>query len=161
MRFVTGRLHALVAMRDMGSAPVDHAASVPILEIMRRFWPYARPLRLWLCLSLVLTLLVPAIAAAQIWMFKLVIDEVLVPQDLGPFAWIAAAYFGLTVLAGAVTFAADYVSVWIGERFLLELRTNVFRHVQGLSLEFFERMRLGDLVARLTTDVSAIEAFVL
>ena len=161
MRFVTGRLHGLVAVRDMGSAPVRHAASVPIREIVRRFWPYARPLRLWLCLSLVLTLLVPAIAAAQIWMFKLVIDEVLVPKDLGPLAWIAAVYLGLAILAGVVSFAAAYVSVWTSERFLLELRTNVFRHVQGLSLEFFERMRLGDLVARLTGDVSAIEAFVL
>ena len=155
------RLHRLVALPDGGSSPVRHAASIPIREIARRFWPYARPYRFWLCLSFFLTLLVPVIAAAQIWMFKLVIDEVLVPKDFGPFAWIAAAYLALTILAGAVSFAADYLSVWIGESFLLELRTSVFRHVQGLSLDFFERTRLGDVLARLTGDVSAIETFVL
>src|SRR5262249_53753341 len=50
---------------------------------------------------------------------------------------------------------------WVGERFLLSLRTRVFRHVQGLSLDFFERRRLGDTLARLTGDVAAIESFVL
>ncbi len=160
-RFVSGWLNRLVALPDEGGSPVRHAASVPIRQIARRFWPYARPYRLWLCLSLVLTLLVPAIGAAQIWMFKLVIDEVLVPRDFGPFGWIAAAYLALTILAGIVSFAADYLSAWIGERFLLELRTSVFRHLQGLSLEFFERTRLGDVLARLTGDVAAIETFVL
>ncbi|MCP9487772.1 MAG: ABC transporter ATP-binding protein/permease [Gaiellaceae bacterium MAG52_C11] len=158
---MSGWLNRLVALPDEGGSPVRHAASVPIRQIARRFWPYARPYRLWLCLSLVLTLLVPAIGAAQIWMFKLVIDEVLVPRDFGPFGWIAAAYLALTILAGIVSFAADYLSAWIGERFLLELRTSVFRHLQGLSLEFFERTRLGDVLARLTGDVAAIETFVL
>jgi ATP-binding cassette, subfamily B, bacterial len=49
----------------------------------------------------------------------------------------------------------------VGEHFLLDLRARVFAHLQALSLEFFERARLGDLVARLTGDVQAIEAFVL
>lgn len=160
-RFLGDRLNRLVTVPEGGDSPVHHAPSVPIREIAARFWPYARPYRFWLCLSFVLILLVPAIAAAQIWMFKLAIDHVLVPRDLGPFVWIAAAYLGLTVLAGFVRFADDYVSVWIGQRFLLSLRTSVFRHVQGLSLDFFERRRLGDVLARLTGDVSAIETFVL
>jgi ABC-type multidrug transport system fused ATPase/permease subunit len=128
---------------------------------MARFWPYARPYRPWLCLSLFLIVLVPLLTAAQIWMFKLIIDEVLVPRDFGPFPWIAAAYIAITLVAGTIAFADDYLSVWIGERFLLDLRTSVFSHVQGLSLGFFERRRLGDIVARLTADVSSIETFVL
>ena len=133
-RFVSSRVNRLVALPEGGSSPVRHARSVPIREIGQRFWPYARPYRFWLWLSFVFILLVPVIAAAQIWMFKLVIDEVLVPKDFGPFAWIAAIYLALTILAGIVSFANDYLSVWIGQRFLLELRTSVFRHLQGLSL---------------------------
>ncbi|MBA2641462.1 MAG: ABC transporter ATP-binding protein [Actinobacteria bacterium] len=148
-------------MPDEDGSLVRHAPSVPIREIAHRFWPYARPYRFWLGVSFLLILLVPAITAAQIWMFKLVIDQVLVPKDFGPFVWIAATYLGLTILAGIVSFADSYLSVWIGQRFLLDLRTSVFRHVQGLSLSFFERSRLGDLLARLTGDVSAIETFVL
>jgi len=159
--FVGPRLGRLVELPDGGSAPVRHAPAVPVREIVRRFWPYARPYRYWLCPSLVLILLVPLIEAAQIWMFKLVIDEVLVPKDFGPFLWIAAAYLTLAILGGVVSFANDYLSAWIGESFLLSLRTSLFRHIQGLSLDFFARRRLGDVLARLTGDVSAIETFVL
>ncbi len=155
------RLGRLVELPEGGSAPVRHAPAVPVREIVRRFWPYARPYRFWLCLSLVLILLVPLIEAAQIWMFKLVIDDVLVPKDFGPFLWIAAAYLALAILGGVVSFADDYLSAWIGESFLLSLRTSLFRHIQGLSLDFFARRRLGDVLARLTGDVSAIETFVL
>ncbi len=130
-------------------------------EIFQRFWPYARPYRKWLALSLLLIALVPLIDTAMIWMFKIVIDQVLVPQDFGPFAWIAAAYLGLTVLAGVLGFFDDLLANWIGERFLLDLRTRFFAHLQGLSLDFFDRRRLGDLISRLTGDIASIEAFVL
>ena len=130
-------------------------------EIFRRFWPYARPYRKWLALSLVLIVLVPLVDTVAIWMFKVVIDEVLVPQDFGPFVWIAAAYLGLTLLAGTLGFFDEYLATWVGERFLLDLRTRFFAHLQGLSLDFFDRRRLGDLISRLTGDIAAIEAFVL
>ena len=97
----------------------------------------------------------------MIWMFKVVIDQVLVPQDFGPFLWIAAAYVGLTVVAGVLGFFDDFLANWIGERFLLDLRTRFFAHLQGLSLDFFDRRRLGDLISRLTGDIASIEAFVL
>ena len=97
----------------------------------------------------------------MIWMFKVVVDEVLVPQDFGPFVWIAGAYIGLTILAGVLGFFDDFLANWIGERFLLDLRTRFFAHLQGLSLDFFDRRRLGDLISRLTGDIASIEAFVL
>jgi ATP-binding cassette, subfamily B, bacterial len=134
---------------------------VPLRLIVSRFWPYARPYRPWLLVNLLLILLVPAVEAAQIWMFKLMIDDVLVPRDFGPFLWIALAYLALTVFGGIVSFANDYLSTWIGEGFLRSLRVSLFRHVQGLSLDFFERRRLGDVLSRLTGDVSSIETFVL
>jgi ABC-type multidrug transport system fused ATPase/permease subunit len=156
-----GRLRRLFEATTEGPLVVAHAPPVPVREIVRRFWPYARPYRRYLWLALVLVMLVPAVETAQIWLFKIVVDEVLVPRDFGPFPWIAAAYIGLTVLAGVATFADDYLSTWIGERFLLSLRTSFFRHLQRLSLDFFERRRLGDLMSRLTGDVSSIENFVL
>jgi ABC-type multidrug transport system fused ATPase/permease subunit len=109
----------------------------------------------------VLIVLVPLVDTAMIWMFKVVVDGVLVPHDFGPFIWIAGAYVGLTLMAGALGFADDYLASWIGERFLLSLRTRFFAHLQGLSLDFFDRRRLGDLISRLTGDIASIEAFVL
>jgi ABC-type multidrug transport system fused ATPase/permease subunit len=144
-----------------GEGLVAAAPALPVREVFRRFWPYARPYRRLLYLTLVFVALTPLVEAALVWMFKLVVDHVLVPRDFGPFWWIALAYLGLNVLDGLLGFADDYFSTWVGERFLLDLRTKLFAHLQGLSLEVFDRRRLGDVLSRLTGDIAAIEDLVL
>jgi ATP-binding cassette, subfamily B, bacterial len=143
------------------AAPLVAAApAVPVREIFRRFWPDARPYRFWLLLSLPFIVAMPAIATVEIWFYKLLVDEVLVPGDLEPLPWLAAAYVGLTLVGGLVSFVDDYLAAWIGERFLLGLRSRLYRHQLDLS-DRPERLRLGDQLARLTGDVQAIESFVL
>jgi ATP-binding cassette, subfamily B, bacterial len=150
-------------MATPGGEPgiVAAAPQLPMREVLRRFWPYARPYRRWLWLSGLFIVLVPLTEAVAIWMFKLVVDDVLVPRDLSALLPIAAAYLALAVVGGAVSFADDYLSTWVGERFVLDLRVQFFRHLQGLSLDFFERRKLGDVLSRLTGDVSAIETLML
>ena len=161
MTGIRDRMRALLSVTAGEGGVVAAAPPVPVREIIRRFWPYARPYRRWLWLTGVFIVVMPAIETATIWLFKVVVDEVLVPRDFGPFVWIALGYVGLTLLGGLIGFADDYLSTWVGERFLLGLRTDFFRHVQNLSLDFFERSRLGDVLSRLTTDIAAIENFVL
>jgi len=134
---------------------------VALREIFRRFWPVARPYRGWFALALFAIVVATAIETAQVLVFKEVVDQVLVPKDLGPLGWLALAYVGLALLDGLVSFGDDYASTWVGEHFLLDLRRKVFAHMHTLSLDFFERSRLGDLMSRLTGDIAAIESFVL
>src|ERR1700694_3568999 len=113
--------------------------------IARRFWPFARPYR-WTALAvLVAGQLSPALEAGTIWLFKIIVDRVLVPRDFRLFWLIAAAYLLLTAAGGALSFATGYLSSSVSGRFVLSLRTALFRHVQGLSLDFLERARLGGL----------------
>jgi ATP-binding cassette subfamily B protein len=140
---------------------VGHAPALPAREVVRRFWPDARPYRRWLPLGLVLIAAGVAIETAEIYLFKLVVDEVLVPGDLGPLLWIGAATAGLLVLGGAVALADDLLGTWLGERFLLSMRQRVFGHLLTLSPDALDRRRLGDVLTRLGGDVAAIEAFVL
>jgi ABC-type multidrug transport system fused ATPase/permease subunit len=161
VRALRDGFRALLATAEGGDGLVAAAPPVPIREIFRRFWPYARPYRKWLLFSLIFIVLGPAIDTAMIWMFKIVVDEVLVPRNFDPFWWVALAYVGLTLLGGIIGFADEYLSTWVGQRFLLDLRTQVFAHLQSLPLGFFERRRQGDLLARLTGDIGAIESLVL
>jgi ATP-binding cassette, subfamily B, bacterial len=142
-------------------ALVAEAPPVPVREIFRRFWPDARPYRRWIPLGLLLIALGAAIETAEIWMFKLVVDEVLVPGELEPLVWIVALYIGFTIASGLISFADDYLATWLGERFLQRMRRRLFSHVQKLSLDVLDKRRLGDVIARLTGDVQAIESFVL
>jgi ABC-type multidrug transport system fused ATPase/permease subunit len=143
---------------DDEDGPIEAAPPVPLREIVRRFWPDARPFR-WLLVPLLLFVAVgPAIDTATIWLYKLLIDDVLVPQNFALFPQVALAYLGLTLLSGLVSFGDDVLSAWVSERFLLNLRSRVFAHLQRLPLDFFEGRQRGDLVARLTDDVEEVEA---
>ncbi|MEU3839837.1 ABC transporter ATP-binding protein [Streptomyces sp. NPDC028635] len=154
-------LRRLLSVGESSDAVVAAAPPLPPLEVFRRFWPYTRGGRRWLVPVVLFSLAGPLVDAAEIWLFKIVVDDVLVPRDLSPFLWIAPAYLGLIVCSGILGFADDVTSTWVSERFLLALRTDVFRHVQGLSLGFFERRRLGDVLSRVTGDVDAVETFLL
>src|SRR3954468_9522253 len=155
------RLRRILFPAAEGDGLVAAAPALPIREVFRRFWPFARPYRRLLWITLFFVVLTPIVEAALIWMFKLVVDDVLVPKDFGAFWWIALAYVGLNLLDGLLAFADEYFSTWVGERFLLDLRTKLFAHLHGLSMEVFDRRRLGDVLSRLTGDIASIENLVL
>ncbi|NMI01007.1 ABC transporter ATP-binding protein [Pseudonocardia acidicola] len=112
-------------------------------------------------LGLVLILLAQVLDTAVIWLFKILIDDVLTPPDPGLFVPVAAAYAALTVGLGLVTFADEYLAAWVAEHFLHRIRMRVFAHLQSLPLSHFERRSPGDLVNRLTGDIAAIEDLML
>src|SRR5215212_3034362 len=147
----------LLSGTEEGQELVAPAPTVSVREVFRRFWPYAKPYRRWLPLILVLVALGPAIESATIWMYKILVDQVLVPRDFGLLLWVMLAYLGLMLAEGFVTFGNEYLSEWVGGRFIVSLRTDFFRHLHGLSLGFFERRSLGDMISRLSNDIEEIE----
>lgn len=140
---------------------VDAAPPVAVREIFRRFGPDARPFYGRLAVVLVLVVVAPFLDAAIVWLFKLLVDDVLAPRDFAAFPRLAAAYVGLTLALGLLRVWSTYLTAYIGEHFLHRLRVRVFAHVQTLSLGFFDRRRLGDTLSRLTGDISQIEGLVL
>ncbi|HEX5849890.1 MAG TPA: ABC transporter ATP-binding protein [Rubrobacter sp.] len=156
LREKVARLVAGVEGAEKGS-PVVAAPNVSVWELYRRFWPHAKPYRRWLPLILLLVALGPAIQAATIWMYKVLVDEVLVPQRFDLLVWVMLAYVGLTLFESIVVFCDEYLTEWVGGRFIVSLRTRFFGHLQGLSLAFFDRQPLGDTISRVTDDVEEIE----
>jgi ATP-binding cassette, subfamily B, bacterial len=143
------------------NALVGTAPTVPLRSIFKRFWPDTRGFRGRLVFGLSLLGVPPALAALGIWLFKILVDDVLTTRDVARFPLIAAAFVAVTVVEGIVSFFDEYLTAWVGERFVLNLRSRVFTHLQRLSLTFFERNQLGDILARLSGDVGAIEGLIL
>src|SRR4051794_4666115 len=120
-----------------------------------------RPFRRRLVVCLLFVALGPAMDAAGIWIFKILVDDVLTPRDFDLFPVVAGAYVAVALIGGVLSFVDDYLCTWVGERFVLNLRTQLFAHLHRMSLGFFERRQLGDLMSRLSSDVNAIEQLVL
>ena len=144
-----------------GEAVVSASPVVSVREVFRRFWPYARPYRRWIPVMLLLVALGPAVDAVLIWMYKILVDEVLVPQNLGLLGPLVLAYLTLMVLDGIVSFLDEVLAEWVGGGFTVALRTEFFKHLHGLSLGFFEKEKLGDIISRLSDDVDEVEELML
>ena len=150
----------------LAPAPDDHrvvaaAPAVAVREVVRRFWPLARPYRKQFAAGILLAALLPAVEAAEVWLFKLVVDDVLVAETLAPLAVLVPAMVGLALLGALLSFGDEYAATWVGERFTLALRTRLFGHLQRLEPDALDRRRHGDVLARLTGDVHAIETLLL
>jgi ATP-binding cassette subfamily B protein len=144
----------------MSHTTVSPATSSPrVHDVLRRFWPYAAPRRGWMVVSLLLAVIGPALLSAEIWLFKIVVDDVLIPRDFGLFPVVAATYVGLTLVQAACDGADRLLSTWLSQRFLVDVRTALLDHLQRLPLEFLSRTRLGDVMSRVSGDVAAIETF--
>ena len=71
-----------------------------------------------------------------------------------------AALLGVVAVLALATFARYYLVTWIGERVVADLRKQVFNHVVGLTPSFFETLRTGEVLSRLTTDTTLIQTVV-
>ncbi len=85
---------------DEDDSLVEEAPQVPLRAMFRRFWPHTRGFRGRMAMSLLLTGAVPALTTASIYLYKVLVDDVLTPHDFRLFIPVAALYLGITVVAG-------------------------------------------------------------
>jgi len=94
------------------------------------------------------------------YLAKLALDDGIRKQDYRTLVLIVVAFLVAGVLNWIASAAQTYFTGWTGERMLADLRNKLFRHLQRLSLGFFERNRAGILISRLTNDVEALDQLV-
>ncbi len=85
---------AEAAQRPPSASVAAHAPAVPLRRILGSFWPYTATRRKWMLLALLLSAADPVLMAVEIWLFKVVVDDVLVPRDFEPFPPLAASFVG-------------------------------------------------------------------
>jgi ATP-binding cassette, subfamily B, bacterial len=81
----------------------------------------------------------------------------------GDSAHIGRYFLGLlavTVVLGLASASRYYLVTWIGERVVADVRNSVFSHVLSLSSEFFERVRTGDLLSRMSADTTLVQSVI-
>jgi ATP-binding cassette subfamily B protein len=111
-------------------------------------------------LALGFLLLATAVSLAPPYLAKLAIDHGILKGDLGALSWITAFFVVAGVATIATSAAQTYFTGWTGERILADLRTKLFKHLQRLSLGYYERNRAGVIISRLTNDVEALDQLV-
>jgi ABC-type multidrug transport system fused ATPase/permease subunit len=118
------------------------------------------PYRTRTILSVFSLLAATATALAPPFLAKYALDDGIRKNDLGKL-WLIVGAFLLAGLANwGMSYVQTYLTGWVGERILADLRIKLFRHLQRLSLGFYERTRAGVIISRLTNDVEALDQLV-
>ena len=127
----------------------------------RRRWLYGflRPQLGRLAVVFLLSLGASALALAQPYLTKLLIDDGLLAGDFGTLALVAAAMLAAALLGAGLTALNRWHYVTASGRVLFALRESVYRHLQRLSPAYYARVRAGDVMARLDGDVAEVQRF--
>jgi ATP-binding cassette subfamily B protein len=150
-------------MHQPGGSPIAEVDDWSWGKSRRRLgllWRLTRPYRSRTALSVVSLLTATATALAPPYLAKYALDDA-VQGTGGSRLFLVVAIFVAAGLANwGMTYVETYLTGWVGERILADLRVRLFAHLQRLSLGFYERNRAGVIISRLTNDVEAIDQLV-
>ena len=123
---------------------------------MRRLVPYYRPYRAMLIGGLALVIVSSALGAVVPWLLRSGIDALLARESFRHVAPVAAGIVGIALVGGALRFWMREVLNGLSRYIEYDLRQALFTHLTTLDPGYFARMRTGDIMARLTNDLSAV-----
>jgi ATP-binding cassette subfamily B protein len=129
-------------------------------RLVRRFLPFLAPHARLFVTSLLLLVPVAALSVVQPLLLKHAVDRGFAPGGESVLAAVAAGFLVVLLVEGAVRFGHAVLLALGGQRSTAGFRGHVFRHIQSLSLGYFDRTPIGRILTRATSDVENVnEAF--
>jgi len=125
-------------------------------KLMRRLVRYLKPYRWKVFFAVFITIVVSALGPLRPLLTMIAIDKYIMKGDYDGLLGIVAIIVGTLVLQSIILYAQTLLTSWIGQQTVLDLRREIFAHLQKLSMRFFDRNPVGRLVTRLTNDVEVL-----
>ncbi|MDX2160326.1 MAG: ABC transporter transmembrane domain-containing protein [bacterium] len=136
-------------------APSDR--EVPDVPVnWRRLIGYLRPYLGRMAIALAALIASSALSLVFPLVIQQVVDSVLIAGDRTLLDQITVGLLVVFLIRSVTTLIETYQLGYIGEHIVVDLRLNLYRHLQTLSLGYFTNTRVGELISRLTNDVTAI-----
>jgi len=126
-------------------------------RLLRILFSYVKPYRARASVLVVTLVLEGAFNVLLALSLKLIIDLAIVPRNAVALAWIIGSLAAGFLLTATSQVLRDYLYAWFGARIPNDLRKEMFRQLQRLSLGYYARTRTGDIAARFSTDLAAVE----
>ena len=103
------------------------------------------------------------VSAANILLIPLIgkLSEAIGTKSFTLLNLVIFAAIALYFLRGLATYGQGYLSSYAGYRLVTDLRIQVYKHVQDLSLDFFAKWRTGEVISRITNDISVVQQAVI
>jgi len=124
--------------------------------LMRRLLTYLRPYKRHVVAGIVMSVAVSAMEAVRPYFTKIAVDVNIAEGDRHGLLMTTLLFLAVMVVRAVVQFANAYLTQWIGQRTIFDLRMQVFRHLQNLGVKFYDRNPIGRLITRVTNDVEVL-----
>jgi len=124
--------------------------------LLRRLLTYLRPYKMAVAVSFLLIVVMAGLDLVGPYLTKIAIDRYISRGDAPGLARVAALYLATLVAAFVVRFGQVYILQMTGQKVMLDMRRQIFGHLQRLHVGFFDRHPVGRLMTRVTTDVDAV-----
>jgi len=127
------------------------------VRLYRRVLAYVNPYRRWLAVSVLALLFSVLLGLVLPLVIRNLVDVVLIDKNLDRLNQLAAGLFLVFIVQALFSFVHRLTLAYVGERAIADIRIRIFTHLQHLSLSFFAERRTGELVSRLTNDVTLLQ----
>lgn len=152
-RITTDKAHVYGPTSDASNSNEKRTSSGAVLK---RLLPYLAPFRLQLSFAFVLVIVTALVQAAGPALIGQAIDFYIVGKDQNGLARTMLLLLGIYIVGLVAQGGQIYLISSIGQRFLSELRAQIFDKVEALSIAYFDKHKAGDLMSRLLNDINTI-----
>lgn len=134
--------------------PMSKSKITSYRRLLEYLWPYWRVL----LIAIVCMLFVAASNLILPWVIKDVVDRVLMDKDVYMLYWVIAAILIVFLIRGITTFGHRFLMGYIGQRVITDLRYSLYKHLQKLSISYYDKRRTGEIMSNLTNDIAALQS---
>ena len=126
-------------------------------RLMGRLLHYLAPYRWSIVLAVTVLLASSLLQLVGPYLVKTAIDDYIRPRNLAGLNRVAFLYLAVLLAAFLFRYLQVILTYWIGQRAMLDLRMEVFTHIEKQSLSFFDRNPVGRLMTRVGSDVEVLQ----
>lgn len=125
-------------------------------RLMKRLLKSLKPYRWYVALGILLSMIVSGMEAVRPYFTKFAVDVNIANADKHGLLLTVILFFTVLVVRGIVQYFSAYLTQWIGQRTIFDLRMQIFEHLQRLNIKFFDKNPIGRLITRVTNDVEVL-----
>src|SRR5699024_5290221 len=125
-------------------------------HLLRRLYQFIKPYRWYVLLGIGLTLCASFLGTIRPKLTQVAVDDYIRTNDFDGLLWIVVLLIGELVGEFILLVINTYLTRWLGQGTLFNLRNEVFKKIQSLHIQFFDKNPIGRLITRTTSDIEAI-----
>lgn len=125
-------------------------------SLAKRLLSYTRPYRGLFGLALMITISLALLRPVRPWLFQYMLDNEISLGDVSGLRTLVLLTIGILVVEALLAYASTYLTNWLGQSVIRDIRNQVYRHIVSMKLQYFDRTPIGQLQTRTISDVETL-----